>query len=496
MTTTHPPPAYQRQMKRDGKLPVSTKFFQAIGGMPDGFKGWAFNTFLLIYYNQILGLPASWVSLALTASIVIDAIVDPMVGSFSDGFRSRWGRRHPLMFAAILPLGACLYLVFCPPAGISHLLLIAWLGVFTILTRVAMTFYLIPWTAMFAELSDDYAERSEILTWRYLVGGIGAITFTFCVLTFIFPTTAAFSPGQLNPAGYQPLAAVLSASVMATAFLTTWLTLGEARFLRQPTEARSFGLGRTLSDMGEALANADFRLLFVGLLIAAALTGTLASLEIYMATYFWGFKSEDLRWYALAGVGGLVAFAVIPSLQRGFDKKDLLLWCMVINLIDSFMIIGLRFCHVLPENGDPLLLQVLVANEVFRAFIGIIVVVMFISMTADTMDAQELITGKRQEGVFSAAIAFSNKLISGFGVLAAGLILDRFVHFPEHAKPGMVAPDVILRLGFAVVDVALLYLVPFYLTTRYRISRARHGDIQDALSLRNRALIEETHEAP
>ena len=96
-----------------------------------------------------------------------------MVGSFSDNLRSRLGRRHPLMYVASVPLGFFLYLVFSPPAGLSEIGLFAWLVVFAIATRVSMAFYLVPWNALFAEFSDDYAERTSIITFRYLVGWIG-----------------------------------------------------------------------------------------------------------------------------------------------------------------------------------------------------------------------------------------------------------------------------------------------------------------------------------
>ena len=83
------------------------------------------------------------------------------------------------MYAASLPLGVFLYLVFSPPAGLSEMALFAWLVTFAVATRVSMAFYLVPWNALFAEFSDDYAERTAIITFRYLVGWIGGVIFTF-----------------------------------------------------------------------------------------------------------------------------------------------------------------------------------------------------------------------------------------------------------------------------------------------------------------------------
>lgn len=474
--------SYSRAQTRTGRLPVAVKFYQAIGGMPDAFKNWSFNTFLLLYYNQVLGLSASSVSLVLTLAIIIDAVTDPMVGSFSDGLQSKWGRRHPLMYAAILPLGICLYCVFAPPENFADTALLVWLAVFAIGARIAMTFYVIPWTALFAELSDDYEERSNILTWRYLVGGVGTIFFTVSVWTLFFPQTDAYPQGQLNPAGYEGLAITLSVTVMLAAFLTTILTHRQIPYLLQPDNAQQFGVSATIRDLAGALANKDFIVLFMGLMVAALIAGTLEAMGIYLNTYFWELTAEDLRWFSVAALGGVVAFAMINPLQKRFDKKHILITAMVISLINGVGIVALRFADLLPENGDPALLVALLTYTAIMITLVVIIGIMFVSMVADTLDAQELATGKRQEGVFSAAIAFSGKAVSGFGILAAGILLDNIVMFPPAAEPGAVEDDVVLRLGLVMMGVSMLYIIPFYIASRYDISRARHREIIAALT--------------
>lgn len=161
--------SFSRARERGGKVPTSVRIFQGIGALPDVFKDFAIKTFLLLYYNQVLGLPASYASLALFIALIVDAVTDPVVGSYSDNFRSRWGRRHPFMYAAALPLGVSIYFLFAPPALETELALLAWLLFFVVATRVCMTFFLIPWNALFAEFSDDYQERSAIVTYRFLM---------------------------------------------------------------------------------------------------------------------------------------------------------------------------------------------------------------------------------------------------------------------------------------------------------------------------------------
>jgi Na+/melibiose symporter-like transporter len=114
---------------------------------------------------------------------------------------------------------------------------------------------------------------------------------------------------------------------------------------------------------------------------------------------------------------------------------------------------------------------------------------MFASMVADTLDAQELRTGQRQEGVFSAALSFSAKAVSGVGVLTAGVVLDLLIRFPRGVDPSAVATDTLLRLGlFAGIALPLCYVVPFWIMSRYRITRAAHAEIKRALEERSGGL--------
>ena len=477
---------YVRAAERTGRLPVTTKLFQAFGALPGAVKDWAFNTFLLLFYNQVLGLPASWAGMALMIAVFVDAITDPAVGSFSDGLVTRWGRRHPLMYASIIPIAITLYLLFSPPAGLGVSSLFGWLLTFAIASRVAMTFFAIPWAAMFPELTDNYVERSEVLAWRYGFGIMSVALVTALTFSFVFPSAPGFEVGQLNPVGYERFAPALALLVAGVAFATAALTHREIKYIRQPVAKTRFGVARVLSDLFETLKNRNFLLLFIGLLFSHTLTGTVEAMRIYLSTYFWGFTPDDLRWFALAAVGAFAALFIIPYLNRRFDKRTLLVATMTISILDGAVIISLRFLDILPPNGDPMLLWIILINEIFRGFVSVIIGTMFISMVADTIDEQELRTGQRQEGVFSAAIGFSGKAISGFGILIAGLLLDLVINFPQGAQPDTLGEPVITRLGLVMgYLLPFLYFLPLMLIRTYALSRARHGEILEQLAQRN-----------
>ncbi len=101
---------------------------------------------------------------------------------------------------------------------------------------------------------------------------------------------------------------------------------------------------------------------------------------------------------------------------------------------------------------------------------------MFVSMLADTIDLQELNTGRRQEGIFAAALAFSGKATAGIGAVIAGFLLQNIVRWPSHVELGRIEPGTITRLGLvAGMFIPLLLLIPFWLGSRYSITRETHA---------------------
>ncbi|HEY5646580.1 MAG TPA: MFS transporter [Pseudomonadales bacterium] len=483
---------FRRIQERDGRVPTSVRIFQGIGALPDVFKDFAVKTFLLLYYNQVLGLPALHVSVVLFVALIIDAVTDPIVGSYSDRFRSRLGRRHPFMYASAIPLGISIFLLFMPPEIPDGLprepLLIGWLLFFLIAARVSMTFFYVPWSALFAEFSDDYEERSIIVTYRFFFAWVGGISISFSVYSWVFPATPEFPLGQLNPASYGTLAMVLAICIPVAVVLTTHLTRDQIPYLMQPQGVpQRFRFASVLEDMRFALANRDFLLLFGAVLTSSIVIGTNGALEIYMRTYFWGLDTASLRWLALSFTGALIGFATVGALQRKLDKKHLLVGCAILLVLQGMLLVGLRFLEVLPANGSSSLLALLVIDGILKGYLGTVALVMFISMVADTLDVQELTTGRRQEGVFNAAIAFSAKATSGLGLLAAGALLDLVVAFPRGTTGAAVGGDVLIRLG--TVDgfvVPLFNVVWMYLALKCSLTREAHAQVRRQLDDRRR----------
>jgi Na+/melibiose symporter-like transporter len=91
-------------LNQESKLSFSTKFFYGFGSISFGIKNNGFSYFVLFVYVFVFELPAWMAGLALNLILVADAVTDPLVGYYSDRLRSKWGRRHPFMYAAAIPV--------------------------------------------------------------------------------------------------------------------------------------------------------------------------------------------------------------------------------------------------------------------------------------------------------------------------------------------------------------------------------------------------------
>jgi glycoside/pentoside/hexuronide:cation symporter, GPH family len=151
-------------------------------------KDAAFAAFVLFYYKQVLGLSGTLTGLAIALSVVWDAISDPMVGAWSDNLRTRWGRRHPLMVASVLPIALGFIALFEPPEAVlsSQRSLFLWLLGSVIVLRTALTFFMIPYLALGAEMTTDYHERTRIASARTNLGWFMGVVAAAAAMFFIF----------------------------------------------------------------------------------------------------------------------------------------------------------------------------------------------------------------------------------------------------------------------------------------------------------------------
>ena len=458
------------------RLGFPTRFFYGFGSVAFGVKDNGFSYFLAFFYTQVVGLPAATVGLAIMFALVIDAFIDPVIGQLSDNTRSRWGRRHPFMYFSALPVAASYLLLWNPPKGWEQGALVAYLVSTAVLIRSFISCYEIPSSALAAELTTDYDERTRLLSWRFLFGWVGGLAMYGLALAVFLRPDAAHPVGQLNPAGYAHYG-LFAAGLMMVAILTTSIgTHKEIPNLRAPPHAR-VSLGQLAGEMVATLANRPFLMILTSSFFYAMGVGLGFSINLYFSTYFWEFSSGQIAGFTFSSLAAAaLAFSIAPRIAQKFDKKPAAMILIPMGLAISVAPVVLRLMGAFPANGSTVLYPTIFIANIFGVGLGIVGSILFTSMIADVVEDSELKTGRRQEGLFFAAAAFINKAVSGMGIFTSGMIIAA-IHFPHGVKPGDVAPGIVRNLGLTYVPVQMvLYGVTVLLLVGYRISRKTHAE--------------------
>ena len=472
-------------------LPVRLAF--GIGQLAEAVKNQGFNVFLLFFYNQVLGVSASLTGLALAMALVVDAISDPLVGSYSDKLRTRYGRRHPLMALAAVPMALCFYLLFNPPEGLTDIAYFCWLLLFAVAVRLSLTFYHIPHLALGAELAEGYQERSALYAASTFFGFLGGALFVPLSYRLFFPTTETFNPGLLNADAYAAWSLFSAIIIVSAIWICAAGTLSQLPRLlaKSYAPAPSVSPKQVIREFSAAFSNRSFKAIFFGMMLSTFILAVESIFNPFMGFHFWGMTTEQLSIIPLVQLGGLFAsLVVLEPLTRWFEKKWLLVGSAVLVIININTPIVLALVDVswLPERGSNALLAVLVVSGFLTAFLGPMIFATVNSMFADITDEHELETGHRREGVIFAVRGFAVKVNSSLGIVLGGFLLD-FIQFPRDAKMGEVESDIVWQLGliagpatsvFSTIGV-LCYLF-------YRIDRKRHAAITAALGERQAAM--------
>jgi GPH family glycoside/pentoside/hexuronide:cation symporter len=467
------------------RLPMRTKLAFGVGSGAEAAASIAFNTFNFLFYNKVLGVSGTLCGLAVTIALALDAIADPVVGSLSDRHKSRWGRRHPFMFLAPIPMGLFFFLIYSPPAGLSELALFAWFTVTTLLYRQAQTLYHVPHLALGAELSNDYRERSVIMAYTALFGVIGGSAAFFFGWTWF----SSIEGGSGVRDGYQGMGLGVGVSIALIIFVSAWFTRDRIPYLKATAEDHPpFTLRELFGAILACLKNDNYRALLLGLICISAMIGTRETLQSHMSLFFWELPEKKIRVFGLASPPAfLIAFAIVARLHMRFSKRSAIVGSVILMIFAAATPVILRLMHLVPENGSPKLIPILLFF-VFLYYGGLaMLVITVLSALADITDEHELITGKRQEGVFFAARTFFSQVTTGLGHVVAGVAID-LIGFPAGAKVGEVPQDVVFRLGL--VDgpaTAIPALAAVYFYGRYAIDRKRLAEIQSELRIRQEA---------
>jgi len=462
-------------------LPLRTKLAFGLGASAEAAVGIGFIAFNLFYYNNVLGVPATLCGLAVMIALIFDAISDPLIGAISDRWTSRWGRRHPFLFASAIPLGASFVAIYAPPSGLGTTGLFLWLTGWTIAMRQSLTLYHVPHLALGAELSDDYIERSRVMSFNALFSVFGGAGIYVAAWTWFDSQPGSTENGD----NFLPMAVVGGVFATLTVLGSAWFTRDRIPLMRTPTQQSAFSVRQFGSEIADCLRNPNYRVLLIGLVFLGAAIGMRETVNGYMGRFFWELPAGDIRWFGLASPPGyLLAFVLIPFLHRRIDKRGTLVGGILLVVVAAVTPVALRLWGSFPENGDPWVWRWLMVGT-FTFYTGIALLnITVMSALADVADDHEVKTGRRQEGILYAARTFFGKVTQGLGYGIAGFVVDG-IGFEPGSAPGTVDPEVLFRLGVLDGPVAVLpAIVALFFYGAYRIDRNQHDRIRATLAAR------------
>lgn len=472
---TAPPPAE--------RLPLRLKIFHGFGSIAYGVKENGFATFLLLFYNQVIGIDAGLVGTAIMVALIADAFVDPVIGELTDRTQTRWGRRLPWLYGAPIPLALAWLMLWHPPEG-SDTLVLGWLIGWAIIVRSLVSMCEVPSVALVPELTADYDERTVLMRYRFLFGWAGGLLILIMAYGIFFREN-----GETDPAGYDAYA-LASAMMMAGAVLLS--ALGQHKRVAQPSAPQprhAAGLREIAHEMRRTLSNRAFLWLVFAALFAFTNQGIIFSLSNYFLGFLWQFtQAEKVAYGLMLFVTMLAAFVVLPPLARRLGKREAAILAGAVSVTFNAIIFGSYYLGLFPGLPGKPSVAVMFALVFFVNTAAIIVMVLSSSMMADVVEASQAETGRRSEGLFFAGYFFMQKCATGFGIFLAGQILS-WAAFPGGAKPGEVAASVIsdMALGYIVVAV-VVGLSGLVVLRRFPIDRTAHE--QRLASLRGAARVD------
>ena len=494
MATTAAAPAPSPALAPTPPMTRMHRLTYGSGAIANGVKNAAFSTYLLLFYNQVLGVPAAIVSGAIALTLLVDAFADPFIGRWSDVTRSRIGRRHPFIFGSALPTAGFFVLSWFPPAGLSDMQMGFWIFSLASLTRMSISAFEITTSAMAPELTDDYAERTRLFGLRYFFGYLGTFGFTAFSLAVFFVATPEFERGQLNPDGYVKFAWLGGALILAAILVCGFGTLSRVPHLRQRDEP---GEGATpashLKEMFTAFRNRGFLAIFGFGVFKYTAIGLYAATTVYFSTYVFKLGADELALLTFDSlIAATLAAPLAPRFSRWLGKRNTSMFMAIIGITLGISPLFLTLIDAFFKPGDPMLLPTLfVIGAIYGAMIAISLINTS-SMLADVVEDHAVNTGQHTAGVFFSASSFMQQCSAGFGIMMAGIVLE-LSDFPTKAEVSQITPAMEDSLIMHYIPASLgLWIVGALFLLFYPITEDQHRENVERLKAREAQAREQT----
>ena len=479
-------------VKGDFKTAILPMINYSYTNMYLGGSGYIISMYLTIFLTDVVNLSLKQAGLVVMFATIWDAVTDPAMGIITDRTRSKTGKHRryllwgiPLMFVSY----SLLWNSFGLNGKTNPTVAMVYFVLIYMLYKTAYTIIGVPHTAMLPELAPEYDLRTQYNSMGYLFNSAGMVP-SFGIVVLIL---ALFGSGDnLTSESKMPfliIGIVLSLFYSVAVFLT-YKTTREPSSLDNKLEP--FDLKYFFKEYYLVFKNKSFRQYFFMSLAYQFSTGFYSSSKVYYIKYLANQYSKYALFNAVAGVAEASAFPFNYALTMKFGKKrcgDIVTPLMVAGLaIGLFMQGG--------NKASPLWVVLMLLSMILYPFgmsgLGFVSTNVFPDLT----DVDELITGRRREGVISTFSTLIKKSVSGVMAFFVSFILQSF---------GLVTGDTVsefekvngtlyvqsssavlgVRICVAVIPI-IASLVALILLKKFKMTKADHTMIRAAVATKHK----------
>lgn len=451
------------------------KSLWGLGGFGENMANGALPSLANVIYQVGYGLNPVILGWILASSRIFEAVVDPIIGNWSDNARTRWGRRRPFLVTGAVLFATAFAFLWLPPGGLSPNGIAVYLAIAAILFYLAFAVFVIPFSALGLEMVTGYQARTRLFIFRLVPAFLGSL---LVPTLYKFARSDVFGGNEL--VGMRYLGVIIAGVILLTALPAGFFCKERSS---PATKAReklklSAAIRETLSNKSFLVLMGAVFLTFFGLFCAIIVY---SNVNIYYICGGDKNVSGDIGANVgiIKGIGELAMLPVFGFLAARFQKHRLAAAGLGIGALGYL----LSWFFYTPASPYLQLAAYLPAN------LGLCACWLLNgSMLADICDSDELETGRRREGMFTAVFAICYKCGIAAGALFGNYLLQWSGVRGETdatAKIVELAPGVISNIRLAyLLPPALCYLGAAVFMIFYPLTRARVKEIRDTLDAR------------
>ncbi len=450
------------------KLSVATKMKYGVGDFGMAVVTAMLQFSMLFYYTDVVGVKPGLAGTAmLVGKITWDLINDTLFGYLEDKTKSRWGKRRPYLIFGALPFALSFWGVFSIPKGLGDtayfFLIVGSFILFDTFHTLTATAY----SAMTAEITEDYNERTSLSTYRMVFSVIGYIAGAGVsgVLADVYSKAFGVTVAQ----GWSLVALTFGVLGGISMLIPGLFLKYEPAVESKPSELPPF------KSILSTFKNKPFVMyVIITSIMSISFTMVTTMLNYYIAHRL---DMEESGLLIMLAMMGTLAIFLVPCgiIMNKIGKAKA--YALGLTIASAALIV----VFLLPGGPNPMIF-------LLAAIAGLGFSAQWVcphSMIPDVIEYDELMTGERREGVYYGVHATSGKITGALASAACGWGLE-LGNYVDNLQPGEVQPDgavLSIRIMFALIP-AIFLLVCVPLLLKYPITRESHAEVMRKLQER------------